>query len=77
MLTRNLLFMSYGIVGMVQAAAGFFSYFVILHAGGWQWGQDLASTDSLMEVLSIVDFSSWISDCRSKIAKGKIYYRSK
>jgi len=47
LLTRNLLGMSYGIVGMVQAAAGFFSYFVILYTGGWRWGEDLASTDPL------------------------------
>ena len=30
LLSRNLLLMSYGIVGMIQAAAGFFTYFVIL-----------------------------------------------
>jgi sodium/potassium-transporting ATPase subunit alpha len=47
LLTRNLLFMSYGIVGMLQAAAGFFTYFVILYSGGWQWGQELATTDPL------------------------------
>ncbi len=47
LLSRNLLLMSYGIVGMMQAAAGFFSYFVILYAGGWQWGADLAHDDPL------------------------------
>ncbi len=47
LLSRNLLLMSYGIVGMIQAAAGFFSYFVILYAGGWQWGTDLANDDPL------------------------------
>jgi sodium/potassium-transporting ATPase subunit alpha len=47
LLTRNLLGMSYGIVGMMQAAAGFFSYFVILYSGGWQWGQDLNIADPL------------------------------
>ena len=36
-----------GVVGMIQAAAGFFSYFVILYSGGWEWGQDLPSTDQL------------------------------
>jgi len=47
LLSRNLLFMSYGIVGMIQAAAGFFSYFVILYAGGWNWGEELGNSDPL------------------------------
>lgn len=47
LLSPNLLFMSYGIVGMIQAAAGFFSYFVVLYRGGWTWGQPLAVTDPL------------------------------
>ncbi|MFT6916396.1 MAG: sodium/potassium-transporting ATPase subunit alpha [Motiliproteus sp.] len=47
LLSRNLLLMSYGVVGMIQAAAGFFSYFVVLYAGGWQWGESLASTEPL------------------------------
>lgn len=47
LLSPNLLFMSYGIIGMLQAAAGFFSYFVILTKGGWTWGQQLAANDPL------------------------------
>ncbi|MFC6639809.1 cation-translocating P-type ATPase [Sulfitobacter sediminilitoris] len=47
LLSRNLLLMSYGIVGMVQAAAGFFTYFTILFSGGWQWGQELAGSNPL------------------------------
>jgi len=47
LLSPNLLFMSYGIVGMLQAAAGFFSYFVVLYSGGWNWGDHLAATDPL------------------------------
>jgi len=47
LLSPNLLIMSYGIIGMIQAAAGFFSYFVVLNMGGWTWGQQLASTDPL------------------------------
>ncbi|RJR16849.1 MAG: HAD family hydrolase [Nitrospiraceae bacterium] len=45
LLSPNLLFMSYGIIGMLQAAAGFFSYFVVLTMGGWTWGQHLATSD--------------------------------
>ncbi|ODS39326.1 MAG: ATPase [Candidatus Altiarchaeales archaeon WOR_SM1_86-2] len=47
LLTPHLLFMSYGIVGMIQAAAGFFSYFYILFGGGWTWGQELPLNDPL------------------------------
>ncbi len=47
LLTNNLLFMSYGIVGMMQAAAGFFAYFYVLFQGGWTWGAELAINDPL------------------------------
>jgi sodium/potassium-transporting ATPase subunit alpha len=47
LLSPNLLFMSYGIIGMLQAAAGFFSYFAVLTMGGWTWGQQLAADDPL------------------------------
>jgi len=47
LLSGKLLFMSYGIIGMLQAAAGFFSYFVVLYRGGWTWGQELAPADPL------------------------------
>lgn len=45
LLTPGLLFRSYGVIGMIQAAAGFFSYFSILYSNGWVWGQKLAPTD--------------------------------
>ena len=60
LLTRNLLFMSYGIVGMIQAAAGFFSYFVVLLHGGWQWGEALAVTDPLYRTAITAFFASII-----------------
>jgi sodium/potassium-transporting ATPase subunit alpha len=63
LLTRNLLFMSYGIVGMIQAAAGFFSYFVILYAGGWQWGADLPASDPLYRT-AITGFFASIIICQ-------------
>jgi sodium/potassium-transporting ATPase subunit alpha len=49
LLTPQLLFMAYGIIGMLQAAAGFFSYFMVLYMGGWQWGQHLGATDPLYQ----------------------------
>ena len=60
LLTRNLLFMSYGIVGMIQAAAGFFSYFYILLDGGWQWGEALAVSDPLYRQAITAFFASII-----------------
>jgi sodium/potassium-transporting ATPase subunit alpha len=63
LLTRNLLLVSYGIVGMVQAVAGFFSYFVILYAGGWVWGQDLPYDDPLYRT-AITGFFASIVICQ-------------
>lgn len=60
LLTRNLLFMSYGIVGMIQAAAGFFSYFYILLDGGWQWGEALGVSDPLYRQAITAFFASII-----------------
>ncbi|MBC8500414.1 MAG: HAD-IC family P-type ATPase [Nanoarchaeota archaeon] len=47
LLSPQLLSISYGIVGMIQAAAGFFAYFFVLFSGGWSWGTELAITDPL------------------------------
>lgn len=63
LLSRNLLLMSYGIVGMIQAAAGFFTYFVILYSGGWEWGQDLANSDPLYRT-AITGFFASIIICQ-------------
>jgi len=63
LLSRNLLLMSYGIIGMIQAAAGFFSYFVILYSGGWEWGQDLANSDPLYRT-AITGFFASIIICQ-------------
>ncbi len=63
LLSRNLLLMSYGIVGMLQAAAGFFTYFTILYSGGWEWGQDLANSDPLYRT-AITGFFASIIICQ-------------
>ena len=47
LLTWPLLGMSYGIMGMLQAAAGFFAFFVVLYQGGWIWGAPLPETGLL------------------------------
>ncbi len=38
---------SYGIVGPIETAAGFFCYFAVLYSGGWHWGVKLAMTNPL------------------------------
>ena len=60
LLTRNLLFMSYGIIGMIQAAAGFFSYFTVLYSNGWQWGQQLGADDPVYRTAITAFFASII-----------------
>ncbi len=45
LLTGRLLGFSYGIIGMIQALAGFTSFFTVLFTNGWSWGQDLAPSD--------------------------------
>lgn len=63
LLSRNLLLMSYGIVGMLQAAAGFFTYFTILYTGGWEWGQELSNSDPLYRT-AITGFFASIIICQ-------------
>jgi sodium/potassium-transporting ATPase subunit alpha len=60
LLSRNMLIMSYGVVGMIQALAGFFSFFVVLLNGGWQWGDHLASSDILYRTAVTAFFASII-----------------
>ncbi len=60
LLSSQLLFVSYGIVGVLQAAAGFFAYFYVLFAGGWTWGQDLAITNPLYLKAVTIFFASII-----------------
>ena len=60
LLTKNLLFMSYGIIGMIQAAAGFFSYFTVLYSNGWQWGQQLGADDPVYRTAITAFFASII-----------------
>ncbi len=47
LLSRNMLLLSYGCYGTLQAAAGFTAYFAVLTTGGWAWGQSLGPDDLL------------------------------
>jgi sodium/potassium-transporting ATPase subunit alpha len=47
LLTLPLLLRAYLFLGPIEAAAGLFGFFYVLNAGGWQWGQMLASNNIL------------------------------
>ncbi len=47
LINGRLLLWAYGILGMIESAAGFFAYFSVLYAAGWHWGQPLAGDDPL------------------------------
>lgn len=58
LLTRPLLIRSYCIIGIIEALAGFFSYFVVLLSHGWEWGQELASQSPLYQKATTAFFVS-------------------
>jgi sodium/potassium-transporting ATPase subunit alpha len=45
LLNFSLLTRAYLFLGPIEAVAGLFIYFSVLHKGGWQWGQMLASNN--------------------------------
>lgn len=61
LLTWPLLAMSYGIVGVLQAAAGFFAFFVVLHQGGWVWGTPVSGS---LHKTAITSFFAAIVVCQ-------------
>jgi sodium/potassium-transporting ATPase subunit alpha len=63
LLTWPLLGMSYGIIGMLQAAAGFFAFFVVLYRGGWAWGTLLPETDILYKT-AVTSFFAAVVICQ-------------
>lgn len=63
LLTWTLLGMSYGIMGMLQAAAGFFAFFVVLYQGGWLWGAPLPETGILYKT-AVTSFFAAVVICQ-------------
>lgn len=63
LLTWPLLGMSYGIIGMLQAAAGFFAFFVVLHQGGWTWGSALPESGVLYKT-AVTSFFAAVVICQ-------------
>ncbi|HEX5362888.1 MAG TPA: HAD-IC family P-type ATPase, partial [Gallionella sp.] len=64
LLSWPLLTMSYGIVGMLQAAAGFFAFFVVLHQGGWVWGSALP-VSGLLYKTAVTSFFAAVVICQA------------
>ncbi len=58
LLTWPLLTMSYGVMGTIQAAAGFFAFFVVLAQGGWVWGGSLPETGLLYKTAVTAFFAA-------------------
>ena len=63
LLTWTLLGMSYGIIGMLQAAAGFFAFFVVLYQGGWTWGSELPDSGLLYRT-AVTSFFAAVVICQ-------------
>jgi sodium/potassium-transporting ATPase subunit alpha len=47
LLNLRLLARAYLFLGPIEAAAGLFGFFFVLHTGGWQWGEVLAGSNPL------------------------------
>lgn len=47
LLSLSLMATAYLFLGMIQAAFSMFLFFLVLHNGGWKWGQELSENDPL------------------------------
>ncbi len=63
LLTKWMLIRAYLLMGMIQAAAGFFAFFTVLSRGGWKWGQELA-TNNLLYMKAITAFFAAVVICQ-------------
>ncbi|MDD2777071.1 MAG: HAD-IC family P-type ATPase [Gallionella sp.] len=63
LLTGSLLTLSYGIIGILEAAAGFFAFFVVLHRGGWVWGSTLPESGLLYKT-AVTSFFAAVVICQ-------------
>ncbi|PIW26540.1 MAG: haloacid dehalogenase [Rhodospirillales bacterium CG15_BIG_FIL_POST_REV_8_21_14_020_66_15] len=58
LLNRPMIAHSYGFLGLIEAAFSISLFFWVLHAGGWTWGEDLASDDPLYRSATGIALSS-------------------
>ncbi|UCD04441.1 MAG: cation-transporting P-type ATPase [Candidatus Woesearchaeota archaeon] len=63
LLTWKMLARSYGLVGPIEALAGFIVYFSVLYNGGWRWGQQLAYNNPLY-MTAVAGFFASIIICQ-------------
>jgi len=47
LLNREVFARAYGVLGLVEGAAGLAAYAVVLHLGGWRWGAPLGAAEPL------------------------------
>ena len=58
LLNKSMVAHSYGFLGLIEAAFSISLFFWVLDAGGWTWGQDLASDDPLYRSATGIALSS-------------------
>jgi len=58
LLTLPLIAHSYGFLGLIEAAFSLSLFFWVLFDGGWQWGQEMASNDTLYRSATGIALSS-------------------
>jgi sodium/potassium-transporting ATPase subunit alpha len=58
LLNRSMIAHSYGFLGLIEAAFSIGLFFWVLDAGGWTWGQDMASDDPLYRSATGIALSS-------------------
>jgi sodium/potassium-transporting ATPase subunit alpha len=59
----RLIFVAYGFKGVLEAAAGFYAYFAVLHAGGWRYGMS-PTTGSALHRQAVAAFFAAIVLCQ-------------
>ncbi len=60
LLSFRLMGTAYLFLGMIQAGFSLFLFFLVLHQGGWHWGQELAENDPLYRSATGITLASII-----------------
>lgn len=60
LLTRRMLFRSYGVIGLLQTIFSFIMFFTVLYSGGWRFGQELSLTNPLYQAAVTAFFTTII-----------------
>jgi sodium/potassium-transporting ATPase subunit alpha len=60
LLSRPLVLAAYVFLGLIQAGYSLSLFFLVLHLGGWSWGQELTDTDALYRSATGITLTSII-----------------